>query len=462
MPARGPQLRECSARRRRCCPRRSHRRTGVPRITGSFSFGRGFAEGPAIHGPIQNNEGTTATAYLGKGRIGLLSNGQRELYDASRPTSVTRIRGDGPGKLTAVKVASVALGGGVVFSGDDGLFAAAAFDAPLSKIGEAGASFGGFGPGVALVIGQPIVAVPGGKPVISAPEHALTLVGHATGGFAVAIEESAAFFTRDGKHWKKLAIKLSRAGEDGPDILAELTERQEKARFVRIDARGVVHPVAVEPGNQEQQTELSMRVLSGGEVQTSGAYEDGFEGALLDVGFVHTGRAPDEWAGVREAHLNVLTAGSAPRALGGPLPPDAMCNPFLLDGVLQLVCAKLGEKLVVDALDLDSGALTLIHTVATRDVTSFLGVPQGLFPETLVVAASCAGDPGGGFCVRGRGDRWTSVTGHSPQRTHARFPRRGPLPHSRRGRSTQRTRRHIHAALLQSRGDGDDPRYRRY
>jgi hypothetical protein len=371
-----------------------------------------------MYGPVQNNFGTNATVYLGDRRAGLLEDGRRFAFQDEKLVAVdaetARRRLD---RVTAIEPK---LGGGFVFSGQDGLFFAATFDGALRQLSPTEQTFEVV-PSALLLGGATLVSTRDGKPIASAPAGLEHVVSHPA-GFAIARSSASAgppkaWFTTDGRAWRELRVGKFREAVVEGEALLLLADggAVHVARDGKVSAAGLTDD------------EAGMRVLASQlQIGESRAVEDGFEGALLDAAFAPSGRADDEWFGVRRRHVfRLRTRTHELTQLGGEIgAAGAFCSASSLDDTPHVVCFELGKRLDIHRLDLATGALTPERSLVVKSgFARHIGAVASMYPHTLIVMATCDGDATtGAVCVRDDRGAWTTFPAPGPKDTMLPFP----------------------------------------
>jgi hypothetical protein len=394
------------------------RATWVPRIAPAV-MAYHAKHGTGMYGPVQNNFGTSATAYLGERRAGLLDDGRRFVFQNQKLVTVDAEAARR--RLERVTAIDPKLGGGFVFAGQDGLFFADAFDGALRQLSPTDQPFE-IAPSSLFLGGATLVATRDGKPIAGAPAGLEHVVSHPA-GFAIARTSASAgppkaWFTTDGRAWRELRVgKFREAVADG-DALLVLAD----GGAVRVARDGKVSAAGI------TDDEAGMRVLAS-QLQSgeSQAVEDGFEGALIDAAFARTGRADDEWFGIR--HRRVVRVRARAHEVT-PLGPeiagaaDGLCSASTLDGAPHVLCFKLGKRLDIHRVDLATGALTLEHSLVVKSgFARHIGSVNSMFPATLMVMATCDGDATtGAVCVRDDRGAWATFPAPDPKETMLAFP----------------------------------------
>ncbi len=356
-----------------------------------------------MRGPVNNNFGTHATAYLGGRRAGLIDGGRRWVFADGRLTPVAG--DDGSAELQAVLPVTRGLGGGFVFISARAVLFADTFDGPLRKLGDDPAAFGGIAPR-AVLLGQRLISTADGRQIDGVGPVAGVFT-HAN-GMAVAVAASArrGWFTSDGHAWKPLAVgPVRESAEDGDSLLLFGEEKS----ISRLDVSGKLTPVTL--SSDEHLAKLFAGMMPGAGTARA-ALDDAFEGVLLDAGWTLTGRSDDEWLGERDGQLFLAQARSGRTTPFGPKRETSegeLCGPVLMENQPLFACVALGKRLSVFQVGLDRGALVPERTIeVNRGVASELGTVRGVFPSTLVASASCEGDAKAGLCVRDKTGHWAT------------------------------------------------------
>jgi hypothetical protein len=360
--------------------------------------------------PIRNNYGTDATVYLGNWRVGLIEQGRRFIFAAGQLNAVN-------GDRTTSGIQSVlplhsGLGGGFLFSGPAGLYFADRFDGPLRKLASDAQLYLGVAPNSVLIGGeQPgFVSTADARPITGSP-NADHVVTHRR-GFAIAWSDASnqVWFTATSREWKELANEPIRSVlEDGDALLAF----SDAAGF-RVGFDGTLRRVTLTPEQRVEKQLASAAAL----VPEHWGPEDAYEGALIDAGWMRTGRSDDEWLGVHQGQLWLAHSRSRDLASLGPVPGDESCGAAWIAGQSLLLCFELGTRLSVFRVDIPTGRIALERKIQIhRGVARHLGATD-TFPTTLMAAASCEGDAEAGLCVRGSDGSWTN---HPPPPTLGRL-----------------------------------------
>ena len=369
-----------------------------------------------VFGPIRNNFGTRATAYLGEHRVGLLAGGHRALFARG---SVVAVAEPESTNLDAVLPIAKGLGGGFLFAGPSGLFFAERFDGRLHQLSSDRRAFLGLAPHAALLSGVGFVSLPEGSSLANAPQDVERVFQHRAG---MAIATSAtnpnrAWLTTDGQTWKALAISGVRSSAEDGDALLLFTD----SGTLRVAPDAHVTPLKL----SEDQTLASSAAGMLSNIPERWGLEEAYEGALIDAGWTLTGRGDDEWMGVRDDQLFLARASRHELLpLGSKLGrPDENCGTALLTGQPLLVCLVLGSRLSTFRIDLAKGTTLLERVIEVKHgVARHLGSWPDTFPSTLVAFASCDGDAATGFCIRRAGGEWSTFPTPRGQALSLFFP----------------------------------------
>ncbi|CAN5925333.1 hypothetical protein BH11MYX4_BH11MYX4_24520 [soil metagenome] len=359
-----------------------------------------------IHGPVANNFEIHPTASLGNGGTGILDRGRRfiasgDTVRAVDAPAVAAVTSPG-GALDGVLRVADALGGGFVFYTEDAVFYAPRFDAPLTRLGSG--SVRSFIIGVKCVFlrmadgTSVLLQLADGAPIAGVPADVVGVRAHPN-GFMVGLTRDPSgppthlYFTKDARTWKKLAIAGARdnAYADG-DALVVMSD---DTHGFRIGREGKAVPVVLTP---DEAMEKMLIAMVGGVPPEPTKVPDG--GALLTEGWIPSSRYDDEWFLIRGGQLYVAR-GSALRKVGPDVKSDLQCSALELGSQPLALCTQLGALMQVYRLDLDTGARVLEREVkVTQGVATQIGGTGNMYPQTLMIAATCDGRADTGYCVR--------------------------------------------------------------
>jgi hypothetical protein len=241
-----------------------------------------------------------------------------------------------------------------------------------------------------------------GRPIPGSPNAERVFAHHR--GFAIASSEivERTWFTATGRSWKEVSSEhFQNAVEDGDAVLA-FTE----TGALRVESDGTARPVTLTPDER-----LSKSLGRTAEfVPENWGPKDGYEGALIDAGWMLTGRSDDEWLGVFDGQMLIARVGSHEmHSLGKVGREDEMCGVAMIGGQIFLECAALGKRLSVFRVDLATERTILDRTVeVNRGFALNLGLSEA-YPRTFWVAATCDGDADRGICVRDKNGVWLTL-----------------------------------------------------
>ena len=358
----------------------------VPRVGTWIVAPAAFRNEMRVYGPLANNFGSHATAYLGHRNVALVDQGKRWL---SRDGALTAIDHDGARGLDTIDRAPA----GFVLSGTGGVFHAPTFEAPLVELARNRDDLVGIGPGCVL-LRTGFVGFDG-APIPSAPKDASALVSHSR-GFAVATANGALWFTRDCRAWSKLAVRPSNTIVEDGDALLVASE----SSSARVRESGVATPVTL---TEAERAAAIMKSSRGGELA-----DDGYEGSLFDAAWSSTGER-GKYFRVTGRDIEVLTTRDHAVRRIGTTSEDG-CAALHLERPL-IACMELAQRLRTYRVDLATGALELERDVVAKPGVwvRFLGAPRNnAQPATLFASVSCDGTSSDGLCVRDAHGGWSS------------------------------------------------------
>lgn len=358
-----------------------------------------------VHGPVANNVESHATAALGNGMTGIIDRGLRYIAsgDIIRRVDAPAVAAvASPGPIRGVLRVGDALGGGFVFYTEDSVFHAPRFDAPLTHLGSGPVSSFTLGVGSAFlrrVDGTTaLLRLADGKPIPGMPVDVVGLQAH-SGGFMVGITQAPSgqpthvYFTKDALTWKKLAIAgaRDRVYEDGDALLAMTDD----THGFRIGREGRAIPVVLTP--DEAMAKMVVAMVGGMPPEPTKVPDDG---ALVAGGWIRSSRYDDEWFLLHGGQL-LVARGSELRKVGAAVKSNFACAATQLERQPLVVCMELGVLMQVYRLDLDTGGRVLEREVkVTQGIANRIGGTGNLYPQTLMVSATCDGRADAGYCVR--------------------------------------------------------------
>jgi hypothetical protein len=358
----------------------------VPRIApASFEYG-GSVD---FYGPIRNNFGTKATVYLGNQRAGVIGEGGRAIWEAGKLGAIQ----DKGRSLATVMAVDPSLGGGFVFTGDEGILWGATFDGPLKKLSGAPQAFNGSVAPHAVLCGTWLVSTADALPIPTAPRDVTNVWAHGRLGFAIAATPTGAFVSSDGRKWKPLGMEVRRAVEDGAELVAFGMHNNDA---VRVAADGKVVPLKL---TDEERIALELRITD------RRTPDDAFEGWLLDGGWQPTGRSADEWFVVKGREIAVTHTPSGVIQKVGTAAGDS-CAAITLER--PLIICQAGSRWTVSHVDLATGALDVEQSRPIKNGGGHIILAPGVFPPAVMVDSDC-GSGADGWCVRDDVGAWHDV-----------------------------------------------------
>ena len=331
------------------------------------------------------------TSVAVPGGDGIVSKGRRFVFEG---VSARPVPGDEA--LEGVATVPAPLGGGYAFFGSGNVYYAPTFEAPLRLVGKGVERFTIAPRALFLVKEDDTVALVGlDGATLPGPPGQVESVGVHPQGFMVALaghpkdDGMTVFFSTDARAWRSLAVTQAPAMSlrDG-DVLA-IVRRGTTPLFV--DAKG--HLQKREKHDEDDEgLPLPTKAPS--------------PGALLAEGWLESPIDPDGYFTVRRGHLFVAHERTL-RDLGSPFPPELDCKAAATGHVALATCVQLGRTSQIYLLDLARGTATLEREVASAGLVAPQVLPTT--PATVLVGASCAGDPRGGFCVRAEDGHYVSI-----------------------------------------------------
>lgn len=387
-------------------PRRASRARYSPRPSVDEVYSRRDLSGVLamrFYAPIRNNADVRKTVPLGAGSVGMVEGGQRFVVSGLAARAIDT--GDAPLDLQGVLQVPTSFGGGFLFFSHEAVFHAPDFDGALRRLGQKpvrafvltrDAAFLQLADGTTAL--EPFVA--GARPG-SLPPGTSDLRTHPN-GFQVAFTAAAdtLHVSADGRSWRKVPFTGALADASYPDgdAIVVLMDRRVPYR-VTADGRLRADTATSEPWLKV----MAARVPPPPSTAPTG-------GELWAHGWARSPRDESEWFTIRAGQL-LVTRGGELRRVGPPSTAAGTCWGETLGRTAIEACASLAARLEVFRLDLDTGARTLERAVqVTHGVATFVGANRDAYPKTVFIAASCDGDPSGGFCVRGADGTFRSFT----------------------------------------------------
>jgi hypothetical protein len=313
---------------------------------------------------------------LADGDVGILEHGRRYLVSGERAHAID----PGPQQLNGVLAIPASLGGGFIFwlLSSQKVYFAATFDGPLLALANANAFE--LGPHCIFLQGDPrgphLFELPNGKVIAGAPPGIEELRGHPD-GFAIALGSGptpyapkVAYFSADGRAWKRLAIPdpghLSTVGA-ALSIVADSTTYKPGRKSQPLEMRYLINALGIVRKVSKQEAE---------EISTPEPFElPPRPGALLAHGLLPLGRG--EWLTLRGTRLYIKRdgivqqlGGELGQGLGGKIGRGLHCNLLPVGEAMWASCASLGKHQLY-RLDLEKGN----HSVASMLPNSATPVP---------------------------------------------------------------------------------------